>query len=599
MHTKTTRIHTRTNRTGTNKVQRYTTLHNASTLNARMDFLKALSFSREGCFEPTLAKVDLNFSLHEIRSVILENVADVLLSAVHVSSPSLQSESVSSGSSGNGPSSSTQQLCPPGDSILVKSVPVDATLFVQVWAGQSVAEIEQSLGKSNVAQGARPMGGGISNLTNAGPGAPTRRIQHGGASSSSGSRTPAFAVSSAYAPLFSTAASARYAGEVRIPMSALLADQVLYYAWLQLDTMADTIPNLHSAEVMFEQAMYAGPRNAQQPKICVSLCRDAERGRGAVLPLKLTEEDTSFKARLFAPLLKSHQQHVCLAHVLSMELQRKEGGSLEVSGAGKSVRNEEEDQSLTASTVVQQQLETSQRRATLLEGVVEDQKSQLSGLRQNLDRVSKEHEAQTAELRRQAIEASQRTHLLEGELEDTRSSDQQRREQQRTTQEELSKTVDKLRKENDDLLRRSNAKIEDANTVIVNLRNEKDELARKCDNLLLAERTAQIDFEQQRDGLKAQIESLRSRATGQSEAAAQLTTLMEERATARQERDAAIQERDAVIQERDELRQTIVGLEAQKKTLTDIIAGLYDQGAQAGYAENRPSLDATSTMDWT
>mmetsp|Transcript_17282 Transcript_17282/g.42952 ORF Transcript_17282/g.42952 Transcript_17282/m.42952 type:complete len:352 (+) Transcript_17282:2379-3434(+) len=330
-----------------------------------MEFLKALTFSREGCFEPAIARLDLSFTLHEFKGCIVANGEDassnkvtrgsttandeIFCCAVHVSSPSNDQDRIPS----------TRVLCNVSESCVLKTVPTDATLFLQVWAGGSLSDIERM-----AFSGGGGGGGGEKDIKDIKGTSPSR-------------------------------ATARYIGEVRVPVAAVAQSYgMLYYSWLALDTLGDTMPNMNSDLVIFEQSLYAGPRNPNQPKLCVTLCKELERGR---LPMRIEEDDSSFRTRAWAALVRSHQQHLSLSHALSIQASNHER---------RSSRNE----------VNSEELEKTQRKNQLLESVVQEHKRENVLLHRKLEESLQRQELRSQELQARTLEAELGKERLQGEL---------------------------------------------------------------------------------------------------------------------------------------------------------------------------------------
>ena len=83
-----------------------------------MEFLRNLSFSREGCFEPALQTVDLYFTLHEVFGAQCGPGETVVCSVLVKSATTLDGRRLYAFVS---------------DSLLLKTLPLDATLVVQTW----------------------------------------------------------------------------------------------------------------------------------------------------------------------------------------------------------------------------------------------------------------------------------------------------------------------------------------------------------------------------------------------------------------------------------------------------------------------------------
>ncbi|CAD7944675.1 unnamed protein product [Amoebophrya sp. A120] len=543
-----------------------------------MDFLKALTFSREGCFEPELAKADLCFTLHEIRGVKLDSgeilccSAQVVPTRTNLATTTQHQSTRTSGRREHSTTTGSYQvnydytnaetdhdhgelhqaagtkvLCNVSEQCLLKTVPLDATLFLHVWAGNSIREVEEMAfagggaagagagsSSSSASTAAGASSGGFSpatrNLNSAGGGLPPPTV---------GRPNPGgFAVAKNAVPGKSarSGSQARFIGEVRIPMAALARPQergantaeILYYAWLQLDTMADTVPNIggNSDQDIFQQALYAGPRNAAMPKICVSLCKDGERNK---FPLRKEEEDAGFRSRTWQALLKSHQQHLTLVHALDV---------LD-SSSGEQKREK-----------LAEELDRASHKVSLLSNIVEEQKREMKLLQSKMADTMQSHDLKEQELHARALTAERGQEQLQGELDQTLSSLHTNKEEEvkrlKLLSQNLQMQLDQSKEDEKSTLRKFNSKIEDSNKMIMALKDEKEEAVRRIETLQLDWKSEKVEIAKESEQLKAdkaELENLlaerqrefekthkeqRDRITALSAAKAELLKMMEQ-----------------------------------------------------------------------
>eukprot|EP00927_Polykrikos_kofoidii_P057000 TRINITY_DN51102_c0_g1_i1.p1 TRINITY_DN51102_c0_g1~~TRINITY_DN51102_c0_g1_i1.p1 ORF type:complete len:443 (-),score=64.30 TRINITY_DN51102_c0_g1_i1:23-1351(-) len=143
----------------------------------------------------------------------------------------------------------------------------------------------------------------------------------------------------------------RMCGDVRVPLIRLAAtfNSMLYHSWLSLDS-----PGLHDSVAsigildedgsLFDQRLVDGVRQLMQPKACFSICKSADLGIAGRLVMQADAPDADRVLR-WGALLRSQQQHAIMSaafHLQSPQLQEDppSEGAMQIRQLGDRLRSQ-------------------------------------------------------------------------------------------------------------------------------------------------------------------------------------------------------------------------------------------------------------------